>query len=46
MYKNIPTEIKNYTLTETLHELHKGKSNEGNFGMDNTSELFVGGSQC
>lgn len=43
MYKNIPTEIKKYTLNETLHELHKGASNITNFGMDNTSELLDGG---
>lgn len=43
MSKNIPTEIKKITLTETLHELHKDKSNVSNFGMDNTSELLDGG---
>lgn len=43
MYKNIPAEIKKYTLNETLHELHKDTSNITNFGMDNTSELLDGG---
>ncbi|MBI3258818.1 MAG: helix-turn-helix domain-containing protein [Ignavibacteriae bacterium] len=43
MYKNVQTEIKKYTLNETLHELHKDKNDISNFGMDNTNELLDGG---
>ena len=43
MYKNIPSDIKKYTLDATLHKIHKAGEAKSDFGLDNSSELIDDG---
>lgn len=42
MYNFVSTDIKKIKLNSDLHRIHKNRSVESHFGMDNTSELIEG----
>ena len=43
MYKSVHSGIKQYSLTASLHKLHKEGSGKTDFGMDNTNTLLENG---